>query len=368
MKNILKKIHLWLGLSSGLVVFIVAITGCIYVFKEEIQNATQDFRFVAASNDEFVKPSKLLSIAQKELPLKKIHAIMYHKKGKAAKVIFYEYEKKDYYFVYLNPYSGKVLKVVDVNQDFFSFILEGHFYLWLPEQIGQVIVASATLIFVFLLISGFIIWIPNKKKMLKSALSFQWKNYRWRRKNYDLHRILGVYVLLFGFIFSITGLVWGFTWFRNSYYYTITGGKSFVEYSEPKSDTSENIENSLDNVWTKMNEQFPLSGWMELHIPESKNTAIALNINPDEETFWKTDYIYLDQKSLKEIKVNHQWGRFKNTSNSEKLMKMNYDIHVGSIFGLFGKIIAFCASLIIASLPFTGFLIWWGRRKKIKKI
>lgn len=46
---------------------------------------------------------------------------------------------------------------------------------------------------------------------------------------------------------------------------------------------------------------------------------------------------------------------------------MNYDIHVGSVLGLTGKFIAFFASLISASLPITGFLIWWGKQKFGKK-
>ena len=46
---------------------------------------------------------------------------------------------------------------------------------------------------------------------------------------------------------------------------------------------------------------------------------------------------------------------------------MNYDIHVGAIGGLPGKVLAFLLSAIIASLPVTGFLIWWGRRNKEKK-
>ena len=39
-------------------------------------------------------------------------------------------------------------------------------------------------------------------------------------------------------------------------------------------------------------------------------------------------------------------------------------LHVGQIGGLTTKIIAFLASLICASLPITGFIIWWGKRKK----
>src|SRR5882762_985221 len=33
------QIHLWLGLASGLVVLIVSITGCLYVFQKEISES-----------------------------------------------------------------------------------------------------------------------------------------------------------------------------------------------------------------------------------------------------------------------------------------------------------------------------------------
>jgi uncharacterized iron-regulated membrane protein len=43
---------------------------------------------------------------------------------------------------------------------------------------------------------------------------------------------------------------------------------------------------------------------------------------------------------------------------------MNYDLHTGAVFGLAGKIFAFLISLLIATLPISGFYIWWGRHKK----
>jgi uncharacterized iron-regulated membrane protein len=58
---------------------------------------------------------------------------------------------------------------------------------------------------------------------------------------------------------------------------------------------------------------------------------------------------------------------FEQMNNGERINAMNYDLHVGSIAGLPGKILAFCASLIAASLPVTGFLIWLGRKKKAQK-
>lgn len=53
-------------------------------------------------------------------------------------------------------------------------------------------------------------------------------------------------------------------------------------------------------------------------------------------------------------------------SNGRKLGDMNYDLHTGQILGLGGKILAFLASLISASLPITGTLLWWGRKRKSK--
>ena len=75
-KKSIGKIHLWLGLSSGLLVFIIAITGCIYAFQAEIQELTQPYRFVEHQQRPVLPPSKLKAIAENELPGKKIHAVL----------------------------------------------------------------------------------------------------------------------------------------------------------------------------------------------------------------------------------------------------------------------------------------------------
>ncbi len=110
-KRFIYQIHLWLGLISGLGVFIIATTGCLYAFKEEILNATEEFRFVEPQNSEFLLPSALIDIAQKELPDKLLHSVKYNGETKAAEAIFYHYEPTYYYIIYLNPYSGEVLLV-----------------------------------------------------------------------------------------------------------------------------------------------------------------------------------------------------------------------------------------------------------------
>ena len=78
LKKAIGQLHLWLGLSSGIIVFIIAITGCLYAFQEEIQNSTEEYRFVEKQNLPFLLPSQLEQIARKELPSKALHAIKYN--------------------------------------------------------------------------------------------------------------------------------------------------------------------------------------------------------------------------------------------------------------------------------------------------
>ena len=365
-KKIIGRIHLWLGLASGLLVFIIAITGCLYAFQKEIADLTQPYRFVKEQSLPLLPPSRLKEVGEETLPGKDIHAVLYAGRGKAAEVIYFAFQPSRYYYIaYLNPYTGEVLKVKDMDWDFFRIVLNGHYYLWLPPAIGQPIVASATLIFVIILISGLILWWPKNKGARKQRFTVKW-NARWRRKNYDLHNVLGFYSSWVVIILAITGLVWGFEWFSESVY-KLTGGEKSLVYTDPLSDTtqaSSASSSALDRVWQKMQAEYPEAEIIEGHPPESATSPIAANANPDSDTYWKTEYRYFDQYSLKELPVEHIYGQLTDSNFADRLRRMNYDIHVGAILGFTGKLLAFFASLIVASLPVSGFYIWWGRRNK----
>jgi uncharacterized iron-regulated membrane protein len=362
-KKIIGKIHLWLGLSSGLVVLFLGITGCILAFQQEIESATQSYRYVPAKQQPILMPSVLKPIAEAQVPGKHPHSVLYEQ-GKAAQVMFYG---EDYYdVVYLDPYSGEVLKNKNMNRDFFRQVIIGHYQLWLPVQIGQPIVATATLIFLILMITGIVLWWPKNKAARKQRFSIKW-NVRWRRKNYDLHTVLGFYMSWIAIFIAITGLVMGFQWFAGTVYYVSSGGDRMQLYYEPvsqKKPISDSSFQAVDSLYRMAAATYKQGETIEVHFPETDTSVVALAINPKPGTYWKVDYTYYDQYSLQEIPVTHPYGQYAKASIADKISRMNYDIHVGAIGGLPTKLLAFFASLIAASLPVTGFLIWWGRRKK----
>lgn len=362
-KKIIGKIHLWLGLSSGLIVVFLGITGCILAFQIEIETVTNPYQYVKETAGEQLHPSVIRPIAEKHLPGKHPHSVLYQE-GKAVQVIFYG---EDFYdIVYINPFTGAVQKVKNMNEDFFRIIIIGHYQLWLPINIGQPIVASATLIFLIMMISGLILWWPKNKAARKQRFRIKW-NVRWRRKNYDLHNVLGFYMTWVAIFIAITGLVMGFQWFAASFYWATSGGKTMMAYYEPvvkKSVSKDSAFSAVDELYKMAKATYRNGESIEVHYPETDTSAVALAINPQEGTYWKTDYIYYDQYTLDEIEVSHPFGRYNNISAADKISRMNYDVHVGAIGGLPTKLLAFFGSLIAASLPITGFIIWWGRRKK----
>ncbi|KQN33983.1 peptidase M4 [Pedobacter sp. Leaf41] len=365
------RIHLWLGLISGLFVCFLGITGCILAFEREIENVTQPYRNLAVQNKPLLSPTALKKIADRALPNKHAHSITYQP-GKSAQVVYYNFDPEYYYIVFVNQYTGEVIKVKNMNDDFFRIVIMGHYYLWLPPEIGQPVLTTATLMFVVLLFSGLILWWPKNKAASKQRFTIKW-NAKWRRVNYDFHNVLGFYITWIIIFIALSGMVMGFQWFAKSVYFVSSGGKTLNQFEETYSDTTRNAKLQLnasaaDQLWKSYLDADPkFNGSLDVHVPENEKASIEIAKNPDPETYWKADYSYFDQHTLKEIEVKHVFGKLKNATVADKIMRMNYDIHVGSIAGLPGKIIAFFASLIAASMPITGVLIWIGRNKKKKK-
>lgn len=363
-KKLVRKIHLILGLSSGLVIVLLGITGCILAFEIEIRELTEPFRKVKVQNKPFLPPSSLKAIADKKLASGKALGVEYPGKGRSAIASYFDEER--YEIVYLNPYSGEVLKHKNMNKDFFRIVLDGHFYLWLPHHIGQPIAASATLIFVVMMISGIILWWPKNRAARKQRFKIKW-NARWRRKNYDLHNVLGFYMSWVAIFLAITGLVFGFQWFAKSVYWISSGGEAMVPHEHPVSDTTKTatFTNMPDHLWQQHRTAVKDNESMSVWFASLPTDPVEVVVNHRPGTYYNSDFYHYDQFTGEELPAKGSYsGAFEDASVADKIVRMNYDMHVGAILGLPGKLLAFFASLIAASLPVTGFMIWKGRRKK----
>ena len=166
---------------------------------------------------------------------------------------------------------------------------------------------------------------------------------------------------------AITGLVFGFLWFAKSFYWVTSGGVAMEEHRHPVSDTMQTaaFTNMADHLWLLHKKLTGDNESIAVYFANTPSDPIEVIVNHRPGTYYKSDFYHYDQYSGKELLATGSYaGKFKNAKLADKIVRMNYDIHVGAILGIAGKILVFFASLVAGSLPVTGFLIWRGRRKK----
>jgi uncharacterized iron-regulated membrane protein len=382
-KRINNWLHLWLGLLSGIIVLVVCLTGCIWVFNEEITGLLEPKTKVEWQDKAVLTPSQLVKIAAKLYP-DKVPSYANYQQGRTINLNLRAADaglrerRSGGTLLKINPYTGEVI-AREVHQkgetDFFRFILNGHRALWLPYEIGRPIVNYGTLVFVILLITGLIWWYPKKWNTSTRDKSFKIKwNASFKRVNLDLHNVLGFYALLLLAAIALTGMVYGIRWYSNGLYWITTGGEKLAEYKRMESDSLAKgkyykPEQVMDLAWAKAIARHPKSMGFYYSFPDSLQVKAAIDITvyPNKGQFYNSVGYTFDQHTLKELKRRDAYSvAYQSASFGQKLRRMNYDIHIGSILGFPGKMLAFLSSLIGASLPVTGFLVWYGRKVKKK--
>jgi uncharacterized iron-regulated membrane protein len=356
-------IHRWLGFMSGLVVFIVSITGCLFCFQDEIQDAMHSYRHVEAQERPYLQPSELYKLAEKQVPGGKAGMVTYVGKDRPAMIRVTD-SKKALHTLYLDPYTGKFLYDEDLRTNFFIIVEFIHLYLLLPVKIGKMVVGISVIIFVVLMVTGLVLWWPKRKTDRKRSFTIKW-NGRWRRINYDLHNVLGFYATAIAIVLAITGLSFSFEWVNNGLYKAANLGTTYAaEKKEYRSDSLNKGKNfelvPIDAGYAYMRRQS--SGAQMYLLYEGAGSEGVLYGTAYAKTlhFSGSDLYSFDKYTGKVLSYLPNSKK----SAGMQLNNMNYDIHVGQIAGLPGKIIAFLVSLISASLPVTGFIIWLGKRKK----
>ncbi|MDQ6469867.1 PepSY-associated TM helix domain-containing protein [Flavobacterium sp. LHD-80] len=354
-KNTARQIHLWLGLATGIIVFIISITGCIYVFEEEIRSFSKEEKlYVPIQEKPFVGLEKIVSNFQKQFPKDKITSIKINQKIPNAAVEL-STKKKTYFF---NPYDAALIG--NEKQDWLTVVRKLHTELLLGEA-GSFIQRWAVVIFALMLITGLILWFPLQIRSLKQSLTIKWKG-TFKRVNYDLHNVLGFYASFFLIVIVFTGLFFAFKEVKNAAAFVtgtkINEGREVI--NEPILE-KESLAARYDRIYKTENKNYPGANTVTFSIKKGKELRLRM-LYPYK---WsrKQNTFYFDPKTGQMLR----YKLYEDFNTADTIEASNYDIHTGRFFGLFGKIIAFLASLIAASLPITGFIIWLKKKKKTKK-
>ena len=373
-KKIIGKMHLWLGLTSGLVVFVSMLAAALFVWDEELTDwYYADCVFV--KEEPTRQPvSELFATARQALPGKEISGVeILHHPNRAYVFTAYQensqpsgwthWDDYDYWYqVYVNPYTGQVTGIVNMLTNWIDLTRRLHQNLLLRYDIGHWVIGGATLVIFVMVFTGLVLWFPKNKKVLRQRLKIKW-NARWRRVNYDIHNVGGFYTYLLILLFAATGLVWTFDWWTDGIYRLLGNDPDevFAPHAPPVlqgQPAPHAADVALDDVLQRR------QSWQRIYLDLPGAEAegkIAAFVEFDGSSGWQESDEYTYHPETGQL---HWQRRQEDKLLGEKWRNSNYPIHVGSIYGLPTKLLASFVALFCASLPVTGFMIWWGRKKK----
>ena len=401
MKKIFRKIHLWLSVPFGLIITLVCFSGAMLVFENEANEwFRRDLYYVETVKESPLPMDKLLEKVATTLPdsVSVTGVSISSDPGRAYQVSLSKPRRAS---LYVDQYTGEV-KGKSERSGFFMFMFRMH--RWLLDSMnpgnegifwGKMIVGVSTLLLVFVLISGIVIWWPRTRKALKNSLKIT-ATKGWRRFWYDLHVAGGMYALIFLLAMALTGLTWSFPWYRTAFYkvFGVEVQQRAAQGHEQKSDAqkrdtklaahrekkregnevrkgerSRRPENNHSDMYSVTS---PFVYWQEIYDKLRRQNPEYKQISISSGTASVSFNRFGNQRASDRYSFNTDNGEFTETSlyqhqdKSGKIRGWIYSVHVGSWGGMLTRILAFIAALIGAALPLTGYYLWM--RKFIRQL
>lgn len=366
-------IHLWLGLLSGFVLFVVCFSGTIYTFHKEV-------------NEFFNKEKYVVNASGRQLSADVLAAGLENGEFKVSHLLIPAGSERSWIFtlktkteaggktqgggkrqqLLVNPYTAQTLGSTDSKtNDFFDVMMKLHRWLLIDQANGRIVVGISTIIFVLLLISGIILWIPRRWRYWKAAFTVMFSG-KWKRINHDLHNTLGFYTFLLLMVMALTGLCWSFEWYRNGMS-TVLGDKVFKQRNEkvqPSVYIPGSAQISFSQAIAIADKALPFHGNLSVAAPA--DSAGSYSISKTREGFFAVsmpDKVIIDSYSGEVLKIE----KFAEKKFLHQVAAAIRPLHTGEIFGLFSKIIYFLVCLVATSLPVTGTIIWVNKLRKAPK-
>ncbi|MGN2485484.1 PepSY domain-containing protein [Acinetobacter calcoaceticus] len=383
-KKILFQIHWFLGITAGLILSIMGVTGAIYSYDQQILKwVNSDSYVVQAESTPKLTPAQLYQHFNTTQPEIKINSITIAKDPTASSTVNIEKEgERRGYNMMVNPYNAQVLPDVK-GRKLLLLIQQIHRNLTAGE-VGKQITGACALMLIYFVLSGLYLRWPKKhsaRQWLAVKPKLKGRNFIW-----DLHAVVGTWVIVFYLLFACTGLYWSYDWWRSGMFKVMgveqpkpqghgptpqnrgmqqnkRSEHNTDKKSEPQLDNTQLI-TALNQTWSGFNSQVGRDySTLTLSLPKKDDGKIELSF---------VDATPQHERARNQAIYNYQIGTiekmelYEDKKLNQKIMSSMLPVHRGSFFGPIYQFVAMLASLAMPLFFVTGLMLYLKRRKQKK--
>lgn len=396
LKKVFFQIHWFLGISAGLILALMGVTGAIYSYDQQILKLiNQDSYVVQAQNTPKLTPAQLYQHFEQRQPDLKINSITIAKDATASSTVNIQKEgERRGYNMMVNPYTAEVLPEIK-GRGFFQFVQQLHRNLTFGP-VGKQITAACTLILIFFVLSGLYLRWPKRhtwRQWLFVKPKLKGRNFIW-----DLHAVIGTWVVVFYLLMACTGLYWSYDWWRDGMFKLMgverpqpqmqagprntqgqatnrmqgqpqQGHAGREHRGEGRDESREQLSSAqiydaLNKTWTGFNTQLGRDySSITLNLPKKADQTIELSFidaTPQHERARNSAVYHYGTGKIEKLEL------YEDKKLNEKIMSSMLPVHRGSFFGPVYHFFAMLASLAMPLFFVTGWMLYLKRRKQKK--
>lgn len=370
LKKVFFQIHWFLGITAGLILSLMGVTGAIYSYDQQILKwINQDSYVVQAATTPKLTPAQLYQHFNQQQPEIVINSVTIEASPTASSTVNIKKEgARRGYNMMVNPYTAEVLPEVK-GREFFQFVQRLHRNLTVGE-FGAQITGASTLMLIFFVLSGIYLRFPKKhtvKQWLFIKPKLKGRNFIW-----DLHAVVGTWVIVFYLLFACTGLYWSYDWWRAGMFKVMgveqpQRNQQNNEHNKKKEPalSPQQVNTILTQTWTGVNAQISHQySSLTLNIPKKDDAKVEVSFvdpTPQHERARNQAVYNYEKKKFEKLEL------YEDKKLNEKIMSSMLPVHRGSFFGSTYQFIALLASLAMPLFFVTGWMLYLKRRKQKKQ-
>ncbi|HVZ69969.1 MAG TPA: PepSY-associated TM helix domain-containing protein [Rhizomicrobium sp.] len=368
LRAVLFQIHLWTGLTLGIVLAVLGLSGAILVFQDELLEMGAQPAPRAVTPGVMLPLDMLAAAAREKAPAKNssMTLLLPQEKGDALLVRFQPSPSpgpQGGMDVYVDPVSARVL---DVRQTPYSSVVRTmhdlHGRLLVPGREGRQLVGWLGVAMLALGASGIVIWWP-KRGQWRAAFRIR-PNARGYWLYRDIHGAFGIWGLAAFLIVSFSGVAIAFPETVRSIV-TLGAQQPAQPFDLRNGPPVEPVKGakplSLDGALRLAQAQMPDAQIQSITVQAKRNAAWRVTIGDPHDGLVAIAYVDPWQKKIAAM-------RNPSESRAGAFMAWQRPLHEGSGLGPLWRLLVFLSGLLPSLFVATGLVMWIKKRRARARI
>jgi len=366
--NTIRRLHLWLALSIGLLFVVAGLSGSIIAFDHAIDESLNP-HLLLVKEDEAGKPrlsyDAMLSTARAYAAERGLYVsgLQSRRLPESTQMFWMRPLEKGHgwttYELFIHPVSGEVLGQRTWGEYFTSFVYMFHHTLWLGKT-GKLILGYSAIGMLLMLFSGLYVWWPRGQgeKRWQHALTLK-KKAGILRRLLDFHRVAGIYGLLTLTVVVFTGIYAVFPeFFRETAGATAPMRQTPLEQPLDKTLT-------VDEAIARMEQLQPESGFSRIYFGNgNEDWLLTLSTQDDPRADHGYNRVTL-HPATGALRDQRRWSE---ASTADRFFGWMFPLHSGEAFGSAGRFIVLLTGLLPTVLMVTGTWRWLRKTRHGKAL